>query len=172
MEPGAPAPPPCERIVRIEVRKSERALVAWCEGGAEERMTAAMGREPRGHKLLSGDWRTPEGSYRIAGPLERSRYHGFIPIDYPSLLDANTALLAGRIKHRDFVRIEEAHARGVRPPADTPLGGDIGIHGEGQRWAGDSAHLDWTYGCIAVTDAELDFIAARVEVGVPVEILP
>lgn len=172
MEPSRLPPPPCERILRIEVRKAERLLVAYCEGGAEEHMTAALGREPLGHKTGSGDQRTPEGSYEVAGPLERNRFHGFIPIDYPSLHDANAALLEGRITHRDFLRIEAAHARGVQPPIDTPLGGDIGIHGEGKRWAGDSKYLDWTYGCIAVTDAELDFLAERIEVGVPVEILP
>jgi murein L,D-transpeptidase YafK len=154
------------------VYKAMRELVAHCEGGGEERMTAAMGREPRGHKLTQGDLRTPEGSYRIVGPLERNRFHGFIPIDYPSQQDADEALAEGRIGRRDHARIADAHRRGVQPPGDTPLGGDIGIHGEGRRWAGDSQHLDWTYGCVAVTDAALDFLAARVEVGVEVEILP
>lgn len=167
-----PPAPPCQRILRIEVYKAARELVAFCEGGGEQRMTAAVGREPRGHKAATGDLRTPEGSYRIVGPLERNRFHGFIPIDYPSLTDANAALLEGRITHQDFTRIEAAHARGVQPPDDTPLGGDIGIHGEGQRWAGDSQHLDWTYGCIAVTDFDLDFLGERVEIGVEVLILP
>lgn len=169
--PPAP-PPPCERIVRIEIRKSARELVAHCEGGATLRMTAAMGREPRGHKVASGDLRTPEGLYRIIAPLERNRFHGFIPIDYPSMADAEAALADGRITARDHARIADAHARGMQPPTDTPLGGDIGIHGEGARWAGDSLHLDWTYGCVAVTDADLDRIAEMTEVGVEVEILP
>jgi hypothetical protein len=180
VEPPAPpaeealpfGPLPCERIVRIEVRKAAREVVAHCEGGASLRMTAAMGREPRGHKVASGDLRTPEGLYRIAGPLERNRFHGFVPIDYPSLADADAALADGRITASDHARIADAHARGVQPPVDTPLGGDIGIHGEGARWAGDSLHLDWTYGCIAVSDPDLDFIAPRVQIGVEIEILP
>ena len=172
VEETPPPPPPCERILRIEVHKSARELVAFCEGGAEERMTAAMGRERQGHKRARGDQRTPEGTYHISGTLERNRFYGFIPLDYPSLADANEALLEGRIKHRDFVRIEEAHTRGVQPPDDTRLGGGIGIHGEGRRWAGDSEHLDWTFGCVAVTDADLDFLAERLEVGVEVLILP
>ena len=168
-----PAPvPPCERITRLVVYKRARELVAFCEGGAEQRMTAAVGREPRGHKLAGGDNRTPEGSYRIAGPLQPNRFHGFIPIDYPSLLDADAALAQGRITPRDHARIANAHARGALPPGDTPLGGGIGIHGEGARWAGDSEHPDWTYGCVAVTDAQLDFLASRLGVGVPVWILP
>jgi murein L,D-transpeptidase YafK len=173
LEPDvAPPEPPCERITRIEVYKTLRELVAWCEGGEVERMTAALGREPRGHKLAQGDLRTPVGSYRISGRLQRNRFHGFVPIDYPSLKDADAALAEGRISPRDHARIADAHARGVQPPGDTPLGGDIGIHGEGRRWAGDSQRLDWTYGCVAVTDAALDFLAPRLAVGVEVEILP
>lgn len=173
LEAPAPAPPPpCERIIRVEISKSARELILHCEGGASVRMTAAMGRESRGHKVARGDLRTPEGLYRIAGPLERNRFHGFMPIDYPSLADADAALADGRITPSEHARIADAHARGVQPPVDTPLGGDIGLHGEGARWAGDSQHLDWTYGCVAVTDADLDFIAERIEVGVEVEILP
>ncbi len=173
LEPPAPAPPPpCERITRVEIQKVARELVAHCEGGASLRMLAAMGREARGHKVGRGDLRTPEGLYRIAGPLERNRFHGFIPIDYPSQVDADAALADGRITPGDHARITDAHARSVRPPADTPRGGDIGSHGEGPRWAGDSLHLDWTYGCVAVTDADLDTLASRLEVGVPVTILP
>ncbi|HVH17518.1 MAG TPA: L,D-transpeptidase [Myxococcota bacterium] len=170
--PAESTPPPCERILLIEVRKSQRELVAYCEGGAELRMIAAMGREPGGHKQALGDLRTPEGSYRVSGTLATNRFYGFIPLDYPSLADADAALAEGRITPRDHARIGRAHARGVTPPDDTPLGGDIGIHGEGVRWAGDTEHLDWTYGCVAVTDAELDWLAERLEVGVEVVILP
>ena len=167
-----PPAPPCERILRIEVRKSERELVAYCEGGAEEHMAAALGREPQGTKQHEGDWRTPEGLYHVSGTLEKNRFHGFIPIDYPSLDDAENALLDGRIRKRDYRRIARAHTRGKQPPDDTPLGGGIGIHGEGERWAGDSRYLDWTYGCVAVRDADLDFLAERLEVGTEVVILP
>jgi hypothetical protein len=173
VEPVPPPPPPCERIEWIEVYKAARELVAHCEGGAVVRMTAAMGREPTGHKRNRGDERTPEGRYRVVGPREPSwRFHGFVPIDYPSLADADAALAEGRITPRDHSRIVRAHGLGIQPPEDTPLGGDIGIHGEGPRWAGDSQHLDWTYGCVAVTDADLDFLSARLRVGIPVDILP
>lgn len=135
-------------------------------------MTAALGREPLGPKLAGGDLRTPEGRYRISGGPEPSRFHAFVPIDYPSVADADRALAEGRIDARDHARIVAAHDRGVTPPEDTPLGGGIGLHGEGARWAGDSQHLDWTLGCIAVTDADLDFLIAHIEPGVPVDILP
>ncbi len=157
---------------RLEVDKSERTLWAYCEGGGVVRLAAAFGREPSGHKRTSGDLRTPEGRYRISGPAETSRFHAFVPIDYPSVEDANAALADGRIDAADHARIVEAHAKGESPPSNTPLGGEIGLHGEGERWAGDSKHLDWTLGCVALTDSDLDFLIERIEPGVAVEIHP
>jgi murein L,D-transpeptidase YafK len=168
----APPPPPCERILRIEVHKREHRLHAFCEGGAVIGMPVALGREPEGPKRVAGDHRTPEGLYRIAGPPERSRFHRFIPFDYPSVADADTALAAGIISVSDHRRILRAHDRGALPPEDTPLGGELGFHGEGERWRGDSKQLDWTFGCIALADRDLDFVVARVKRGTPVAILP
>jgi murein L,D-transpeptidase YafK len=168
-----PRPPlPCERIVRIEVRKHLREFEAQCARGAVVTMAVALGREPSGAKRERGDLRTPEGAYRVAGGRRESRFHGFIPLDYPSVSDADEALGEHRIGPRDHARILDTHARGVPPPGDTPLGGDIGIHGEGSRWRGESRDLDWTYGCLAVSDDDLDFLADRVSPGVPVVILP
>jgi len=144
----------------------------FCASGATLRWTAAIGREPSGTKILVGDLRTPEGRYRVAGDLEPSRFHGFIPIDYPSIEDADRALADGRLSVADRERIAGAHQRGELPPVDTPLGGGIGIHGEGTRWRGESEFLDWTYGCIAITDTQLEFLAQRVSPGVIVEIHP
>ncbi len=177
-EPETPPPPAaelsgeCTRIVRIEVRKRERALTAHCEGGGGRTMNAALGREPRGDKLTAGDDRTPEGLYRVSGPARRSRFHLFIPIDYPSADDASAALEEGRISPRDHARILYAATFGHPPPGDTPLGGGLGLHGEGQRWQGESAGLDWTTGCVAVTDPEIEFLAHRVELGTEVWITP
>jgi murein L,D-transpeptidase YafK len=170
--PKSEAPPPCDRVVGVDVWKAERAMVLTCARGAQVRWTTAIGREPRGTKMLTGDLRTPEGRYRIVGNLEPSRFHGFIPIDYPSPEDADRAVSDGRLSTADHARIAAAHQRGEMPPADTPLGGGIGIHGEGERWRGESESLDWTYGCLAITDAQLEFLAQRVSVGVMVEIHP
>lgn len=179
LEPAPPAlvrepevAPRCERVGRIEVSKAERKLRLLCEGGAVVEMRVALGREPEGPKRDAGDWRTPEGSYRISAPSRPSRFHRFIPIDYPSLEDARLAFEEGRISRATFERILAAHERGLPPPGDTALGGALGLHGEGERWRGDSADLDWTYGCVALTDEEIDFIAERAEVGTPVVILP
>jgi len=170
VEPSQPVPsPPCARIVRIEVSKGERRLRARCERGALVEMTAALGRQ-RGPKREAGDERTPEGAYRVSGAPRRSRFHLFIPIDYPSLADADSALADGRLPPPDYARIRLAHEGGEPPPDDSALGGALGIHGEGARWRGDSEHLDWTQGCVAVSDPEIEFLAARVAVGTPVVI--
>jgi hypothetical protein len=168
----APAPPPCSRILHLEIRKVERTLLAHCARGAVVTMVAAVGREPAGTKQQTGDLRTPEGRYRIAGPAQSSRFHAFVPFDYPSVADADRGLAEGRIDADDHRRILAAHARGELPPQTTPLGGNIGLHGEGARWAGDSQHLDWTLGCVAVRDADLDFLIERIDASTSVEILP
>jgi murein L,D-transpeptidase YafK len=171
--PAPPAiPPPCLHIERLVANKSERYLRVHCEGGAVFTFPAAFGRVPSGPKRAAGDERTPEGEYRISGPARPSRFHRFVPIDYPSVADADAALAEKRISRDDHRRIVEAHRRGAMPPQDTPLGGLLGLHGEGKRWRGESKALDWTYGCIALPDAELDFVADRVKKGTPITIVP
>lgn len=167
-----PAPPPCRRILAIVVHKAQRELVATCARGAEVRLPVALGHEPRGPKRREGDRRTPEGLYRVLDTGRPSRFHRFIPLDYPSVQDADAALLEGRLTPRDHRRILRAHAEGRMPPGDTPLGGEIGFHGEGPRWRGDSKDLDWTYGCIAMSDEDVDYLADRLTPGTPVWILP
>jgi murein L,D-transpeptidase YafK len=163
--------PPCGAIASIEVIKRLRRLRAHCEGGRVVEMTAALGREAGG-KMRAGDTRTPEGSYRVSGPARASRFHLFIPIDYPSVDDARAARADGRISGAAYERIVSAHARGEAPPGDTPLGGNLGFHGEGERWRGDSVDLDWTNGCIGLSDADIDFLAERIGIGTPVAIQP
>lgn len=135
-------------------------------------MPIAIGRDEIGAKARSGDHRTPEGQYRIVGTSTSERFHLFIPIDYPSREDAEWALADGRIGEADYQRIIAAHDAGLPPPPDTPIGGDLGFHGEGERWQGDSEYFDWTYGCIAVKDEHIEFLSERVEIGVTVVIHP
>jgi murein L,D-transpeptidase YafK len=153
------------------VKKSERRLIAACEGGGELSFPVALSRQPRGAKERAGDERTPEGDYRLLGPPRRSRFHLFLPIDYPSTADAERALRAGRITRQQHGDILEAHARGELPPQDGPLGGQLGLHGEGERWRGD-ADLDWTLGCVALADEAIDELAAKAPSGTPVRISP
>jgi hypothetical protein len=173
--PPPPEPPaaerPCDRIERLEVRKAERRLVVACAGGGERVFPVALSREPAGAKRARADQRVPEGEYRIAGPARRSRFHLFLPIDYPSPADADRALADGLITPGERDAITRARAEGRLPPQDTALGGNLGFHGEGERWRGEQG-LDWTEGCIAVADAVIELLAERAPSGTPVVIRP
>lgn len=174
--PAPPAPPAtgdpsvCRRAERIHVRKSERTLRLHCAGGAVLTFPIALARQ-RGPKRARGDERMPEGEYRISGPPRTSRFHLFIPFDYPSRADADRALAEQRIDAATHASIARAHARRRMPPQDTPLGGALGLHGEGVRWRGD-LKLNWTEGCVAVTDAAIEQIAGLVRPGTPIRIEP
>jgi murein L,D-transpeptidase YafK len=132
----------------------------------------ALGRRPIGPKRHSGDQRTPEGQYRVSGPARASRFHLFIPIDYPSLEDARRGLRMGTIGQASFDAIAAARNAGEPPPQDTSLGGAIGLHGEGADWRGQSPLADWTFGCIALPDADIEYLAERVHTGTEVWIEP
>jgi murein L,D-transpeptidase YafK len=162
----------CPRIAHILIRKSEHLLVARCDRGPLIAMSVAIGRNPIGSKQSHGDQRTPEGNYRVSGPAMTSRFHRLIPIDFPSGRDADLALVRGAITPDEHARIVARRAQNRPPPQNTALGGHLGLHGEGQNWQGESVGLDWTYGCIAVRDAEIDFLAERVRIGTPVWIQP
>jgi murein L,D-transpeptidase YafK len=153
------------------VHKGERRLWAFCQGEAVVAFPVALGRAPEGPKERAGDQRTPEGVYHVAGPARPSRFHRFLPIDYPSVADADRALAGGRLSRRDHARVAAAHRSGELPPQDTPLGGNLGFHGEGARWRGESVGLDWTDGCIALADPDLDFLTSRLARGALVTIL-
>lgn len=172
-EPTAPVwiePQACKRVERLEVRKKERALLATCVGGGTVRFPIALSRV-RGAKRVRGDDKMPEGSYRIAGPPRKSRFHIFIPFDYPSKADADRGLAEGVIEKDVHAAIAHAHAKRRMPPQDTPLGGALGIHGEGPRWRGD-LDLNWTQGCVAVSDAAIEHLARTVRPGTPLAIVP
>jgi murein L,D-transpeptidase YafK len=106
----------------------------------------ALGRDPAGHKQQEGDGRTPEGNYTIDRRNPNSRYHLSLRISYPNAADR-----------------ARAAELGVEP------GGDIMIHGLKD---GQPRNDDWTQGCIAVTDSEMDEIWALVPEGTPIRIDP
>lgn len=170
--PSALLETPCPIITRIDVWKSSHRLLATCGDGGAFDLTVAIGRGDLAAKAEFGDGQTPEGHYAVAGPARASRFHLFIPIDYPSVRDADRGLAGGLIDAATHARILDAHALGRLPPQETVLGGAIGLHGEGERWQGESRHSDWTLGCIAVSDIEIERLADRVGVGVPVVIHP
>ncbi|MEC8425185.1 MAG: L,D-transpeptidase, partial [Myxococcota bacterium] len=95
----------------------------------------------------------------------RSRFHLFLGLGYPTAEDAERGLAAGLVTQAQATRIQEADAARRQPPWNTALGGAIGIHGEG----GSS---DWTLGCIAVENAEIEELWSVVPMGTRVVVAP
>lgn len=141
-----------EKADLLVVNKSESRLYVKRGGEVLGAYRIALGANPIGHKRQAGDERTPEGRYVIDYKVENSSFHRALHISYPN--------------QRDRTR---ARARGVDP------GGQIMIHGQknGFGWLGPITQwFNWTDGCIAVTDSEMDEIWQWVEVGTPIDILP
>ncbi len=141
-----PAMAPAEqRADRIVVFKSERRMRLMREGKTIRHYSILLGDAPTGHKRQQGDERTPEGEYRISGRNPNSRFHLSLRVSYPNDADRR-----------------QARARGVDP------GGDIMIHGG----TPPGYARDWTDGCIAVTDAQIEEIWSLVPNGTPIRIEP
>jgi murein L,D-transpeptidase YafK len=133
-------------VDRVVVNKSRRELLLLSGESVVRAYRIALGRDPVGHKQQEGDGRTPEGRYSVDRRNPRSKYHLSLHISYPNAADC-----------------DRARAAGVDP------GGDIMIHG---LKPGVDHPADWTQGCIAVTDAEMDEIWELVSDGTAVEISP
>lgn len=137
---------------KVVVLKRERRLLLLHQGRVVRAYRIALGRNPEGPKVRDGDGRTPEGRYVLDWRNEHSRFHRSIHISYPNAADR-----------------ARARRLGVRP------GGDIMIHGLPGRLANlgpAHARRDWTEGCIAVTNREIDEIWSVIEDGTVIEIHP
>lgn len=116
------------------------------------------------------DEKTPLGDFRIRAVRNNSRFHLFLAIDYPTMEHARRALEEGRISPGEYQAVKAAWTRGETPPQTTGLGGFIGIHGVG---AGDievHSRFNWTNGCVAITNEEIDELARLVGIGTRVTI--
>lgn len=120
-------------------------------------------------KLVS-DETTPLGEFKISGINPRSRYHLFLLLDYPTMEHVARALEDGRINVEEYVALSNAWLAGGPPPQDTPLGGHLGIHGVGKGSMEIHGTVNWTDGCIAVTNEEMDELAGWVGVGTRVSV--
>lgn len=143
---------PSARATAIVIAKSQRLISLERDGVVLKSYEMSLGSSPLGHKQQEGDGKTPEGTYGIDFKHPRSRYHLSLRISYPNAADR-----------------DQASRRGVS------AGSDIMIHGlpNGLGWLG-ALHLtrDWTDGCIAVTNAQIEEIWSMVDVGTRVEIKP
>ncbi len=144
-----PAEAPIDLII---IEKSKREMTLLRDGAAVQTYRIALGFAPAGDKEREGDGKTPEGRYRINFKNPNSQFHLSLKISYPDADDRAAA-----------------KARGDDP------GGDIFIHGTPGMRGAYLAHArirDWTHGCIAVTESEIEEIWRLVPVGAAVEVRP
>lgn len=125
----------------------------------------AIGRRGASHDKERGDDKTPLGEYRIGWINERSSFHRFFGFTYPSLQIARRAFARGLISGDTLDEIMTAHLRQSVPPQSTPLGGRIGIHGLGNGDPRVHELFDWTHGCIALTNRQIDRLGQWVRKG-------
>lgn len=131
----------------------------------------AVGSSGVGVKAGRGDNKTPLGVFRVGWINDNSRFKRFIGLDYPNLDYAGRALRSHKIDALTYERIRQAWMSGYTPPQDTPLGGQIGIHGIGHGNPGvHEAGINWTSGCVALDNSQIDALRPWVKVGMRVEI--
>ena len=149
--PPSPLPQGASAALLV-VEKAQRRLLAYSRGHLLRTYQVSLGKEPLGPKVREGDRRTPEGRYLVDRHNPASAFHRALHVSYPSAAD-----------------VMRARSGGYDP------GGDIMVHGihNGLGWIG-RAHrfVDWTVGCIAVTDSEIEELYRIVPDGTPIEIKP
>ncbi|MFM2587192.1 murein L,D-transpeptidase family protein [Vibrio sp. TBV020] len=137
-------------VDRIEVDKSKRRMYLIDNDQVIKEFRIALGKRPKGHKVHEGDQRTPEGRYYLDFVMDSSEFYRSIHISYPNSKD---------LAYADKLNLDP--------------GGNIKIHGlkNGEtRPAKYIQSFDWTDGCIAITNQEMDELLKLVKVGTPIEI--
>lgn len=140
------------KIDRLVVLKSKRQLLAYENGTVIKTYKISLGRNPKGAKEFEGDMKTPEGVYAINNKNPNSGYYKNLGVSYPNKEDKDHAAQNGKL-----------------------AGGDIKIHGlrNGLGFINKfHRFFDWTHGCIALTDKEVEELYSHVSVGTPIEIKP
>jgi murein L,D-transpeptidase YafK len=141
-----------ERADLVRVVKSQSRLYLERDGEVFASFRATFGAQPKGHKQQEGDEKTPEGSYFLTYKNSNSAFYRSIAVSYPNEEDR-----------------ENARKLGVDP------GGDIMVHGQANGWewiAPFSQFVNWTDGCIGLSNKDMDTVWQAVEPGIPIVIEP
>ena len=151
--------------VFLEVFKEDRILKLWKEELLLGEYPIGLGFNPLGHKEKEGDGKTPEGRYYVCVKNSNSRFYLSLGVSYPGISDAENAIASDRITQSQYESIVSAINLGTSPPWNTPLGGEIMIHGNGSG-------SDWTAGCVAVENDVMNILWEKCEVGTRIDIYP
>jgi len=156
---------PVKNELHIVIKKRERTLALFKGDILVKRYKSVLGFSPAGDKELEGDGKTPLGEFYVFTKNDQSKFYLSLGLSYPNAEDAGRGLANHLITQEQYDRITEAIANKLMPPQDTPLGGEIYIHGGG-------VDGDWTDGCVALDDTDIKKIFDAAFVGMRVTILP
>lgn len=162
LDPGLPVTAPL-KSPKIVIKKAKKKLLLYSEEKLLRTYPVKLGFDPVGDKVRQGDKRTPEGSYYVCMKNPRSKYYLSLGLSYPSIEDAERGLAQKLISKNDHDRIVDRISKKSIPPWDTALGGEIFIHGGGETW-------DWTYGCVALHNKDIEELFKVVSLGTQVVI--
>ena len=146
----------CKARRELQFRDGEKLLKTY---------PIALGLNPVDDKRKEGDGCTPEGDFYVCTKNDQSRFHLFLGLSYPNEEDAERGLRTGLLSKQEHDQILQAHAARKRPPWNTRLGGELGIHG-----GGSAEH--WTQGGIAMENKDIEELFLITPLGAPVKILP
>ena len=149
----------------IIIRKTKRTLEVYDNGSLVKTFSMVLGFSPDGDKEIERDGKTPEGEFYVATKNPQSRFHLSLGLSYPSRDDAERGFKKGLITKAERDAILAAIQKGEMPPQKTALGGEIYIHGGG-------IERDWTWGCVALKNEEIEELFAAIPAGTKVTILP
>lgn len=150
---------------QIVIQKKRRVLEVYDGGRLVKTFTVVLGFAPSGDKEIEGDGKTPEGEFYVFTKNSQSKFHLSLGLSYPSKDDATRGLAAGVITRSERDEIVSAIDNRTMPPQKTALGGEIYIHGGG-------IESDWTWGCVALKNEEIEELFGAIPVGTRVTIKP
>lgn len=150
---------------RVVIKKADRTLELFDGNRIVKTYQIALGSTPEGDKEIEGDGKTPEGDFYIFGKNPNSKYFLSLGISYPNTEDADRGERSGLLDANEAEQIRAAITEMRTPHQKTKLGGEIYIHGAGNR-------SDWTQGCIAMTNDDIKELFEAIPTLTPVTILP
>lgn len=151
------------RNAELIISKTRRTLSVYESSDLKGFYKIALGINPVSDKIKHGDFATPEGEFFVCFKNSHSKFHLSLLISYPNIEDAERGLKDSMITMNEYKNICNAIKQKRTPPQNTALGGDICIHGGG-------TNSDWTFGCIALDNQDIEEIFNVIPVGTKVKI--
>lgn len=162
---------PAREIISIAVDKSDHTLEILVGGQPVKTYPVELGEGGPEDKQISGDHKTPEGTFYITersvlSPVDYYLGSRWMELSYPNIEDADRGLRDGIISQKTHDSIVSAINRGEMPPQNTALGGGVGIHGGSIASFGS----DWTWGCVGLANKDVEDFYSYIRVGTRVVI--